>query len=231
MYWWFEIPKFLCTLSLCGLIGLSPADGASQVFISMAVSLTMLVLFANCKPYMVIVDDGLAQFCQVSLTFAMAVGLLERSSSSYQDALYGPLLIICTSINLGVGVIVMIAEFFTAAFPNHVERALSTKVKTVVAPCPPVSENNHSRDVTAPGVSSSAVVRIANARVGASKEDGDANAVAAMRSTEKEHCGLDTAKFGMSGTSSSAVTPITMLPKEADATIEEVGEVRFPDTV
>jgi hypothetical protein len=83
-YWWFEVPKFVSTLILCGLVTLLPASGASQVFVSLVVSIGMLILFANCKPYMSKSDDLLAQFCQLSLTFAMALGILEMASESFQ---------------------------------------------------------------------------------------------------------------------------------------------------
>ena len=83
-YWWFEIPKFFSTLVLCGIVTLIPAEGASQVFISLATSIATMMLFANCNPYINSGDDLLAQFCQISLTLAMAVGLLEKASKSFQ---------------------------------------------------------------------------------------------------------------------------------------------------
>ena len=83
-YWWFEVPKFVSTLILCGLVTLLPASGASQVFVSLVVSIGMMILFANCKPYLSKSDDVLAQFCQLSLTFAMALGILEMASESFQ---------------------------------------------------------------------------------------------------------------------------------------------------
>jgi len=70
-HWWFEIPKFVSTLILCGLVTLIPAEGASQVFISLVTSMAMMLLFANCSPYLSGSDDVLAQFCQFSLTFAL----------------------------------------------------------------------------------------------------------------------------------------------------------------
>ena len=110
-YWWFEVVKFISTLILCGPVTLIPVEGASQVFISMVVSMFMMSLFANCRPYVDVSNDILAQFCQVSLTFAMAVGLLEKASDTSRDVLFGPLLIICTSLNLGLGVVVVAFEF------------------------------------------------------------------------------------------------------------------------
>ena len=87
-YWWFEVPKFVSTLILCGLVTLLPASGASQVFVSLVVSIGMFGLFANCKPYLSKGDDLLAQFCQLSLTFAMAVGILEMASESFQVCMF-----------------------------------------------------------------------------------------------------------------------------------------------
>ena len=61
----------------------------------------MLLLFSNCKPYTNGSDDALAQFCQISLTFALAIGLLEKASDYFQDDVYGEsLLPTCTSFLL-----------------------------------------------------------------------------------------------------------------------------------
>jgi hypothetical protein len=87
-YWWFEVPKFVSTLILCGLVTLLPASGASQVFVSLVVSIGMIILLANCKPYLSESDDVLAQFCQLSLTFAMAAGILEMASESFQVCVF-----------------------------------------------------------------------------------------------------------------------------------------------
>ena len=90
------------TLVLCGLVVLIPGEGASGVFISLVVSTTMLVLFANCCPYINRTDDCLAQFCQGSLMLAMSVGILEKADESFQDDLFGIVLVIATSLNLTV---------------------------------------------------------------------------------------------------------------------------------
>jgi hypothetical protein len=87
-YWWFEVPKFVSTLILCGLVTLLPASGASQVFVSLMVSIGMMILLANCKPYISESDDVLAQLCQLSLTFAMAVGILKMASESFQVCIF-----------------------------------------------------------------------------------------------------------------------------------------------
>ena len=82
--WWFEAPKFISTLVLCGVATLVPAESASQVFIALATSTTMIILFANCQPYISTNDDILAQFCQISLTFTVSVGLLNMASEAFQ---------------------------------------------------------------------------------------------------------------------------------------------------
>jgi hypothetical protein len=87
-YWWFEVPKFVSTLILCGLVTLLPASGASQVFVSLVVSIGTMILLANCKPYLNKNDDILAQFCQISLTFVIAVGILEKASESFQVCVF-----------------------------------------------------------------------------------------------------------------------------------------------
>ena len=82
--WWFEAPKFISTLILCGVATLVPAEGASQVFIALATSTAMLVLYANYQPYVSRNDDILAQVCQFSLTFTISVGLLHMASKAFQ---------------------------------------------------------------------------------------------------------------------------------------------------
>jgi len=51
--------------------------------------MAMMLLFANCSPYLSGSDDVLAQFCQFSLTFALTIGLLEKASDAFQDPLFG----------------------------------------------------------------------------------------------------------------------------------------------
>ena len=86
--WWFEIPKFVSTLILCGVATLVPAEGASQVFIALVTSTAMLVLYANYQPYVSRNDDVLAQVCQFSLTFTISVGLLHMASEAFQVTVY-----------------------------------------------------------------------------------------------------------------------------------------------
>merc|ERR1740130_749799 len=81
----------------------------------------MMRLFSNCKPYTNGSDDVLAQFCQLSLTLALSVGLLEKASESFQDAFFGPLLIVGTTTNLALGVIVIVSDFLATAMPETLE--------------------------------------------------------------------------------------------------------------
>ena len=87
-YWWFEIPKFTSTLIFSALVTVLPTEGASQVFVSLMVSVGVMMLFANAHPYSESSDDILAQFCQTSLTFSTAVGLLELASMEFQVRLW-----------------------------------------------------------------------------------------------------------------------------------------------
>jgi len=100
---------------------LIPAEGASQVFISLVTSVGMMMLFSNCNPYMHWSDDILAQFCQLSLTLALSIGLLEKASDSFQDAFFGPLLVVGTTTNLALGVIVIVSDFLATAMPETLE--------------------------------------------------------------------------------------------------------------
>jgi hypothetical protein len=70
-------------------VTLIPAEGASQVFISLVTSTGMMLLFANCSPYLSGSDDALAQFCQFSLSFTLVIGLLEMASETFQDDTFG----------------------------------------------------------------------------------------------------------------------------------------------
>ena len=123
-YYWFEIPKFVSTLILCGLVRIIPTEGASQVFISLAVTGVMLLLFANFRPYLSISDDVLAQFCQVSVAFALSIGLLEKASKSFQGPVFGPLLVFSTAANLGLGFVVVASDLCITAFPEKTEEVI-----------------------------------------------------------------------------------------------------------
>jgi len=71
------------------------------VFISLVVSFSMMILFAQCCPYLNASDDVLGQICQLSITFALAIGLLEKAASSFQGALYGVVKMPAMDRNLG----------------------------------------------------------------------------------------------------------------------------------
>jgi hypothetical protein len=118
------------TLILCGLVTLIPASGVSQVFISLVVSMGMMILFANCNPYLSKSDDILAQFCQLSLTFAMAVGILEKAAESFQDDLFGPLLVVSASVNLVMGIIFIASDFIVTVFPEATAKSLGALLST-----------------------------------------------------------------------------------------------------
>jgi hypothetical protein len=123
-YWWFEVSKFVVTLVLCGIVGIIPGDGVTAVFISLLVSGAMMMLFANCQPYLNKSDDVLAQVCQISLTFTLAIGILEKAHDTFQDENYGTVLIVSTSMNLALGMVVCTSDFVFTAFPEMTEASL-----------------------------------------------------------------------------------------------------------
>jgi hypothetical protein len=94
----------------------------------MVVSMVMLILLSNSRPYLNISDDALAQICQFSLTFAMSIGLLEKASESFQDDVFGYLLVIGTSLNLGMAFFVILFDLFTTIFPEK-SRKFLTRIK------------------------------------------------------------------------------------------------------
>jgi hypothetical protein len=63
----------------------------------------------------------LAQFYQGSLTFALAVNAVEQVETSSRDSACGPLLIICTVVNLVTGALLVAADFLKEAFPDQFE--------------------------------------------------------------------------------------------------------------
>jgi hypothetical protein len=125
IYWWFEVPKFVVTVILCGLVPLFQDGGASAVYISMVVTTGTLVLFANCQPYINVSDNVLAQFCQISLTFALGVGILEKADKSFQNELYGSVLVAGTATNMTLGLGVIGIDLLFTIFPDHSERTLA----------------------------------------------------------------------------------------------------------
>jgi hypothetical protein len=101
---------------------LLPAEAASQVFIQLVVSTSMMVALANSNPYIHDSDDLLAQLCQIALTFTMSVGLLEMAARDFQDAYFGPTLIACTTIQLIFGFIVAFVQWTKEKMPNTVKK-------------------------------------------------------------------------------------------------------------
>jgi hypothetical protein len=136
-YWWWEIPRFFCTLVLCGLVTVTKFQDGSQIATSLFVSTVMLVAYANCNPYLINVDDKLAQFCQASLSLAMAVGLLEKANNasaaddaSQSSSSFGFVLIACVTVNLVVGiggVLFDALQTFQMFLPEPVGRFFKTK--------------------------------------------------------------------------------------------------------
>jgi hypothetical protein len=120
-HWYFQIPNFIVTVGLCGVVTLIGSGGVSQVFLSLFISNAYSLLLANSHPYSSKTDNFLAQFCQASITFALTVSVLEQAETSSQDSIYGPLLIICTVVNLGTGVLYVSADFLKEAFPDQFE--------------------------------------------------------------------------------------------------------------
>ena len=93
----------------------------------------MVAALANVKPYLQSGDGTLAQMCQAALTFTMSVGLLEMAAESFQDAYYGPILVVCTTAQFAVGFIAVGFEWALSQFPEmfrKVGRHLSQQ------PCP-----------------------------------------------------------------------------------------------
>jgi hypothetical protein len=131
-YWWWEIPRFFCTLFLCGLVTVTNFQDGSQIAWSLLISTAMLVAYANCNPYQVELDDKLAQFCQSSLSLAMAVGLLEKANNAStvddefqgHSSSFGFILIACVSINLALGFGGIFTDFLFTYYPAIAEKYL-----------------------------------------------------------------------------------------------------------
>ena len=129
-YWWFEILQFEATLFLCGFATFLPGESASQVAVSLVVSLSLFGTFANARPYLNPEDDVLAQTCQFNLTIVLIVGLLQMINNSDQsqgtnEAFFGLVLIILTSFSLLMGFGLVFSEFLQLAFPEAFKRFLA----------------------------------------------------------------------------------------------------------
>ena len=153
LYW--EIPRFFVTLILCGLVTVTNFQDGSQIATSLLVSTVMLVAYANCNPYLMKDDDNLAQFCQASLSLAMAVGLLEKANNASTaddefkgSSSFGTVLIACVTVNLFFGVGAVLYDGAHTLFPEHfakfsrVHKSVSKSVETSVREIS--SHNNNS---------------------------------------------------------------------------------------
>ena len=123
--WFFEIPKLMVTLLLCGILTLVPMEESSQVFAALVVSVSMSIVNAGCRPYLAKSDQQLAQLCHISLAFTLAVGLLEKAAgASFASLLFGVLLMTTTCINLADGFGTIAKELLKALFPERIGELL-----------------------------------------------------------------------------------------------------------
>ena len=120
----FEVLQCFVTLLLCGLLMYLPAESASQVALSMIVSMGMAVCFANLRPYLKLADDVLAQGCQHSLTMVLIVGLLQmiaESGTKQNDEFFGIVLIALTASSMAAGFGLIITDFGYEVLPHRME--------------------------------------------------------------------------------------------------------------
>ncbi len=110
------------TLLLCGPLLLLPGEAASKVFLQLLLSMSMSIALANVHPYIHPSDDILAQLCQGALSLTMTIGLLDMCAVEFQDSYYGPLLVICTTVQLVLGFVVAALEWTLRKFPNTAEK-------------------------------------------------------------------------------------------------------------
>ena len=110
------------TLLLCGPLLLLPGEAASKVFLQLLLSMSMSIALANVHPYIHSSDDVLAQLCQGALSLTMMIGLLDMCAVEFQDSYYGPLLVICTTVQIVLGFVVTAFEWVLRKFPKTVER-------------------------------------------------------------------------------------------------------------
>jgi hypothetical protein len=99
-WYWFEVLQFGATLFLAAIAASLPVNSASVVFLALVVSGSMLLMFANFNPYIDSTDDVLAQMAQLTITFALLVGLLALSTSHEhdEDSVFGWILLFFTTI-------------------------------------------------------------------------------------------------------------------------------------
>jgi hypothetical protein len=82
----------------------------------------MSVALANVNPYIHPSDDILAQLCQGALSLTMTIGLLDMAAVEFQDSYYGPLLVICTTVQMVIGFVVAALKWGLGKFPKTVEK-------------------------------------------------------------------------------------------------------------
>ena len=124
----FEILQFFVTLLMCGLVIFFPTAPASQVAISLVVSIAMAISFANFQPYISLADDMLAQACQHSLTMVLIVGLLNMTAAAEGNSNGGPngaVLVTMTAGSIAMGVGLIVLEFVEAVAPGAMNNMLT----------------------------------------------------------------------------------------------------------
>ena len=84
--------------------------------------MTMSIALANVNPYIHSSDDILAQLCQGALSLTMTIGLLDMAAVEFQDSYYGPLLVICTTMQVVLGFVVATFKWGLRKFPKTVEK-------------------------------------------------------------------------------------------------------------
>jgi hypothetical protein len=125
-FWWFQILLWVFTIFQTGIVILIPAESVSQVALALLVSTAMLVMLANTHPYLNWSDNMLSQCCQFSLMLVQIAGLLQMNECAAQDDwLYGPILIVCTVVSVGLGTALILAELFQAMAPEMFEKIAS----------------------------------------------------------------------------------------------------------
>jgi hypothetical protein len=110
------------TLLLCGPFLLLPGEAASKVFLQLLLSMAMSIALANVNPYIHSSDNVLAQLCQGALSLTMTIGLLDMCAVEFQDSYYGPLLVVCTTMQIVLGFVVAAFEWVLLKFPKTVKK-------------------------------------------------------------------------------------------------------------
>jgi hypothetical protein len=110
------------TLLLCGPFLLLPGEAASKVFLQLLLSMSMSIALANVNPYIHSSDNVLAQLCQGALSLTMTIGLLDMCAVEFQDSYYGPLLVICTTVQIVLAFVVAAFEWVLLKFPKTVKK-------------------------------------------------------------------------------------------------------------